>query len=167
MQSHRCRARSLSDIDYSLQRETCGQLRRARSKKLLTVWLQIHLGFFLICSLASSRTSFAFHTNNEGQTPKPLFLPIPESMRAKGCESRHSRSYREHYSCRLVAKSLGSQARGERHEARRKRFLRVSPLITLSSAHRAIAAQSFITIHRTAVMASSRSTTVPPIMPAT
>jgi len=94
-------SRSLSDIDYSLQREICGQLRRARSKKLLTVWLQIHLAFFLVCSLASSRTSFAFHTNNEGQAPKPLFLLIPESVRAKGCESRHSRSYREHYSCRL------------------------------------------------------------------
>ena len=43
----------------------------------------------------------------------------------------------------------------------------VKPLITQSSAHGAIAAQSFTTIQRTAVIASSRSTTVPPMMPAT
>lgn len=43
----------------------------------------------------------------------------------------------------------------------------VRPLITLSSAHSTIATQSFTTIHRTAVIASSRSTTVPAMMPVT
>ena len=117
MHSHLCQARGLSDIDYLPQREICGQLRRARFKKLLTVCLQIHLEFCLICSLASSRTAFALSHGQRGTGSQPLFLPIPESVRANDCESRHSRSYIEHYSCRLVAKSLRSQARGEEKES--------------------------------------------------
>jgi hypothetical protein len=67
----------------------------------------------------------------------------------------------------ISRESSGNQAWGKGHKARRKRCLRVSPLIILSPAHRAIAAHSFTTIHRTAVMASNRSATVPPMMPAT
>ncbi len=75
MLSHLCQARSLSDIDDSLQHDILDQLHRARSKNLLTVCLQIHLGFFLICSLSSNRTSFALSTDNEKQAPSRSLCP--------------------------------------------------------------------------------------------
>ena len=63
------------------------------------------------------------------------------------------------------------KCRGKREEMNQSnlhalRFSRSSRLLRVSQ-ERAIAVQSFTTIHRTAAMASTRSTTVPPMIPTT
>jgi len=86
LQSHLGRVRIQSDIDYSLPREIYSQLHHARSKKLLAVCLQIHLGVLLNCSLAFSRISFALSHGQWERGSSPLFLPYLNGYAQKAVE---------------------------------------------------------------------------------